>query len=153
MSLPAFFTAEELSHKIDAYFNYIEGEFHLEKKPGKEPDGEAPAARKVWDREPENGTIAGLAFFLGFDSRQAFDDYENNGNFASILRRGRLGIEAMYEKKLHLQSSTGAIFALKSMGWNDKTEGKNGPDVLKTLKVELVETGPKPAATEKEVVL
>src|SRR6266567_3720919 len=134
MSTPSF-TAKGLSRDIAAYFNNIKGEFHLEKKPRKAPKGEASPDRKIWDREPEQATFAGLAFFLGFNSLQAFVQYENNGRFAHVLKRGRLRIEAEYEKKLHLQSSTGAIFALKSMGWNEKTEDKgDSTDVFKTLR-------------------
>ena len=154
ISSTTFFTADELSARIEAYFTYVEGEFHVEKKHDKEPKGETGAKKKMWDREPEPPTITGLALFLGFNSRQAFDDYEENGKFAANLKHGRLRIETIYEKKLHQQSPTGAIFALKSMGWNDKTEGKTGgTDVLKSLKIEIIETGPRPANSEKAVVL
>jgi len=154
MASSTFFTAGELSARIDAYFTYVEGEFHVEKKQGKEQDDEAGEAKKIMEREPEPPTLSGLALFLGFNSRQAFDDYEENGKFAAILKRGRLRIEAIYEKKLHQQSPTGAIFALKSMGWNDKTESKTGgADIVKTLKIEIIETGPKLAGSEKDVVL
>ncbi|MFI5138691.1 MAG: terminase small subunit [Sphingobacteriales bacterium] len=154
MHLPDFTAAAELAARINAYFNYVEGEFHFETEPAKELKNETVASQKVWDREPEPATIAGMAFFLGFNSRQAFDDYEGNGKFAHTLKRGRLRIEAAYEKKLHQQSATGAIFALKSLGWNEKNDGKSdGDDGLRTLKIEIIETGPKPANSEKEVVL
>jgi len=154
MHLPDFTTARQLGASIDAYFNYIKGEYHLEKKPAKETKSETSASQKVWDRESEPATITGLAFFLGFNSREAFYDYEANGKFANILKRGRLRIEVMYEKKLHQQSSPGIIFALKSLGWHEKSERKNdAAEVLRTLKIEILETGPKPANNEKEVAL
>jgi len=153
MPSPAFFTADELAARIKAYFSHIEGEFHLEMKPGKNPE-DGTSAKKVWDREPEPATITGLALFIGFNSRDEFNDYEENGEFAVILKRGHLCIEAIYEKKLHQQSPTGAIFALKSMGWSDKTENKTGcAEVFKTLEIKIIETGPKPADSEKEVIL
>jgi len=108
----------------------------------------------VWDREPEPATFAGLTLYLGFNSRQEFDDYEQNGAYAHLLKRAKLRIEASYERKLHNQSSTGAIFALKSMGWNERTDTISTAELLpKTIQIEIIETGPAPAATEKEVVL
>ncbi len=110
--------------------------------------------KKIWEREPEPATISGFAFFLGFNSRRDFDDYEENGEFADVLKRGLLLIECMYEKKLHQQSPAGAIFVLKSMGWKDKSESKtHNIEVVKTLEIKFIEAGPKPADNEKEVIL
>jgi hypothetical protein len=154
MPAPSFHSAEYLLRRIDAYFDYTDGEFHMEEKPVKSLKDGPATEQKMWDREPQPATFTGLALFLGFNSLLEFEDYEDNGEFASTLRRGRLCIEAVYEKKLHQQSPTGAIFALKNMGWNDKTNDKNekGPAVT-TLKIEFTEKGPKLANSEKEVVL
>jgi len=150
----SFKTSEELENLIETYFNHIEGEYHLDEKPLKESKSNSPASQKVWDREAEPATIAGLSLFLGFNGRQAFEDYCNNGEFETTLNRGRLRIEAFYEKKLHNQSSTGAIFALKNMGWNEKPGNKPEEEkMIRNLKIELIECGPKPAESEKEVVL
>ncbi len=150
---PAFFTADELILRIDAYFTYIEGEFHFERKPGKEAEDEIEM-KKIWDRDPQPATISGLALFLGFNSRYEFDDYEENGEFADILKRGLLLIECMYEKKLHQASPAGAIFVLRCLGWKHKTENKPGTaEVFKILEIKIIETGPKPVDSEKEVVL
>ncbi|MDB5115948.1 MAG: hypothetical protein JWQ79_1440 [Mucilaginibacter sp.] len=62
-------------------------------------------------------------------------------------------MEAAYEKKLHYQSSTGAIFALKSLGWNEKAENEKSASLAKTIKVKIIESGPQPASSEKEVIL
>lgn len=147
-SKSSFSTAGNLAHKIDMYFSYIDGEYHLDKKqaPGK-------PAQKIWDREPEPATIAGLALFLGFNSVHAFDEYIENGRFANTLKRGRLRIEAAYEKKLHQQSSAGAIFALKNMGRDDKKEEAIGSNAIGSLKVEISISGPQLAANEQEVTL
>ena len=149
-----FNTAAELSRLIDAYFNYIEGEYHFDNKQDKEGKGQQATDRKVWAREPEPATIAGLAFSLGFTGRVEFDDYCTNGAYRHILSRGQLRIEACYEKKLHNTSPSGAIFALKNLGWNEKAENKTeSQEIYKTLKVELIESGPKPAENEKAVIL
>ena len=156
MALPYLNSPGELAKLIDEYFDYIEGEYHLDEVPAKETKAQEAAIKKikVWEREPEPATMAGLALYLGFDSRQAFDDYCASGQFRNILNQARLRIEAFYEKKLHNQSATGAIFALKSLGWNEKTENKAEEDnPPKTLKIELIVSGPKLADNEKDVVL
>jgi hypothetical protein len=70
----------------------------------------------------EKWTITGLALSLGFESRQSFYDYEAKGEFSYIIKRARLHIEMAYEQKLSSNACTGAIFALKNMGWKDKVE-------------------------------
>jgi hypothetical protein len=154
MPRSAFKSAKQLAKRIDEYFNYIMGEFHLEKKSLKKPENEADTLQKVWDREPEPPTIAALALFLGFNSRQAFERYEQKGKFAHTLKSGHLRIEAAYEKKLHHQSSAGAIFALKNMGWNEKIIGKIADEnEFSSIKIEIVETRHKLASSEKDVIL
>jgi hypothetical protein len=40
------------------------------------------------------------------------------------------------------------------LGWNERADNKSTADTFdKTLKIEIIESGPKLAATEKEVVL
>ena len=49
-------------------------------------------------------------------------DYEEKSQFSYTIKRARTFIECEYEKMLHNGQCTGAIFALKNMGWKDKTE-------------------------------
>lgn len=72
------------------------------------------------ETSPTEVTITGLALFLGFADRQSLYDYEKNDQFSCIIKRARLRVENRYELRLNTQFSTGAIFALKNMGWNDK---------------------------------
>lgn len=68
-------------------------------------------------------TISGLALFLGFCSRSAFYEYENKyPEFQDTIKKARFRIENEYEKQLYNDKCTGAIFALKNLGWKDKTE-------------------------------
>lgn len=67
-------------------------------------------------------TITGLCLELGFESRQSFYDYEEKEDFSYIVKRARLRIENYYELNLTENNVTGSIFALKNMGWKDKTE-------------------------------
>jgi hypothetical protein len=69
-------------------------------------------------------TITGLCLAIGFESRQSFYDYEKKPEFTYTIKRARLHIENIYEKKLidPCIKPTGPIFALKNMGWVDKQE-------------------------------
>lgn len=96
-------------------------------------------------------TISGLAFHLGFESRQSLYDYENNSEaFSYIIKRLRVFVESCYEAQLYSFSTSGAIFALKNMGWRDKTES----DVNSTIKMEKVQVeiipSPVPIATSEK---
>lgn len=78
-------------------------------------------------------TITGLCWELGFESRQSFYDYEKRTEFSYIIKRARLYIENSYELKLKAPNCTGAIFALKNMGWADSE-----PQVSPPIKIEIV---------------
>ena len=75
-------------------------------------------------------TISGMAMYLGFVSRQSMYDYENNPKFSYIIKKARIFIESEYEKKLHSNSCTGAIFALKNMGWEDKQKTEHSGGIV-----------------------
>jgi hypothetical protein len=99
-----FKSAEELEGMINNYFESL-----------KYVDSD--------DRERmEPSTITGLALALGFCDRQSLNDYEKKEEFSFIVKRARLMVENSYEKQMLSKSCTGAIFALKNMGWKDKTE-------------------------------
>lgn len=67
-------------------------------------------------------TITGLCYYIGFESRQSFYDYEEREDYSYTIKRARLFIEKEYEEILQTTGSTGAIFALKNFGWKDKSE-------------------------------
>jgi len=94
-------TAEELAEAVTNYFEYC-----LE--------------------EGKPFQVTGLALFLGFAHRCSLDDQEaRGGDFSYIIKRARSFVESSYEGRLmdtEGNSVTGAIFALKNMGWKDKTE-------------------------------
>ena len=141
-------SASVLTKHIDRYFLYIEGKCPTEQKASK-TKAKIASEQKILDGEP--ATISGMALFLGFASKQEFEAYEESGKHAHILKRARLRIEAAYEARLY-QTPTGVIFALKTMGWNDKpTVSKPNDKTDNTLKVEIVNSGPLPAGSEKEV--
>ena len=142
-SLPKFSSADELDKLVDTFFKQLEGK--------KRPLQKA-IDNKAGDAKP--ATLTGLALHLGFHSREQFERYESKGRFAANLKRARLRIEAIYEKKLHQSTFGGAIFALKNLGWVDKADNvKHNTPIIRTLKVTIVETGPTPAGNEKDIEL
>lgn len=117
---PAHFENENnLQKKIDEYFQYIQGDYKditLRDEEGN------PYVERKYTRRPEQATITGMAIFIGFESRQSVYDYEKSGKFSYIIKRARLYVENAYEQALMSERPTGAIFALKNMGWTDKQE-------------------------------
>jgi hypothetical protein len=109
---PLFETPEQLQEMIEEYF--IEG---VDKRTF--VCGSGPNKYPVTVEIP---TITGLCFYLGFESRQSFYDYEKRQGFSYTIKKARLRIEKLYEEQLQYGNSTGAIFALKNMDWKDKSE-------------------------------
>lgn len=102
---PKFETVEEITVKINEYFESLSNE---------NKDG--------YKQRP---TITGLSLFLGFDSRKSFYNYSAKDDFLHIIKRAQQVVEMSYEEMLLSSNSTGAIFALKNMGWVDKMETTN----------------------------
>lgn len=67
-------------------------------------------------------TITGLALAVGFVDRQSLYDYQARPEFSGVVKRARTIVEHDYEKRLGAGKPTGAIFALKNMGWRDKVD-------------------------------
>jgi hypothetical protein len=149
----SFKNKAQLCTLVEQYFKYIEGEYRVEKKAAKKAD-EEPAMQKITVREAEPATIASLVFHLGFNSREEFDALEEKGRYSAILKRARLRVEAAYEKRLLQPSPSGAMFALKNMGWNEKADTeKPATNIATNLTIKLVETGPKPVSNEGDVTI
>jgi hypothetical protein len=89
---PKFETPEQLAKKCDDYF-----------KECKEND--------------EKATITGLTLFVGFCSRSSWDDYKKREEFSYVVKRANLAVQNSYETK----GTAFDIFALKNMGWDDKS--------------------------------
>lgn len=118
---PIFDSAEQLQAAID---DYIQNPPYKAITVGK---GENTTTYKL-----PMLTITGLAYHLGFESRQSFYDYENKPEFSYTVKRARLFIEGEYEKLLIDGNTVGAIFALKNFGWIDKQaldHTTNGKDI------------------------
>lgn len=119
-------TPEQLQEKIDLYF--AEGVTTKKVVIGKAPNN--------YTIEVEVPTITGMCYYLGFESRQSFYDYQNRPEFSYTVKKARLFIEQHYEEMLQTGNTTGAIFALKNFDWTDKQE----IDQKTTLKDERIDT-------------
>lgn len=147
-----FSSEEELSNLIDNYFNQFNDEPETQNNHEnalKAKEGKPSKKRNASD----SPTLTGLILYTGFNSKQEFDDYEIEGAFSDALKRGRLRVEEVYEKKLSQSSPTGAIFVLKCLGWSDKPDNKPGTNDNKNMTMEVVITGPPLATSEKEIVI
>lgn len=70
----------------------------------------------------EKVTITALCLHIGFASRSTLDDYaKKSDEFSYIAKRAKLAVENSYETS----GNTIDIFALKNMGWKDRTEIDN----------------------------
>ena len=67
-------------------------------------------------------TINGLALHLGFMDRQSLFDYEKKEEFTCLIKTARSRVQEYYEENLLSKNPTGAIFALKNMGWTDRQD-------------------------------
>jgi hypothetical protein len=113
---PPFFTDPlEMESKINEYFNNC-------------PD-KKDIVVGLGTIEIKIPTICGLAYFLGFESRQSLFAYEQKEEFSYIIKRARLRIEMKYEQNLSSNNVTGSIFALKNMDWHDKTEHEHSGEL------------------------
>ena len=66
----------------------------------------------------EKPTITGMTLFVGFCSRASWDDYDKREGFSYIVKRAKMTIENSYETS----ATTFDMFALKNMGWKDRSE-------------------------------
>lgn len=128
---PLYNTPEEMSAAIEEYFMPEVEDITTVKS----ATGKIVTKTGNKSRQPrEKVTISGLAYHLGFESRQSFYDYEEKPEFTYIIKRARIRVEISYEERLAENACTGAIFALKNMGWRDKTEqesyGKDGGPIV-----------------------
>jgi DNA-packaging protein gp3 len=150
-----FASAKALDALIAQYFELTDSEDQPENCAKKTSARKTKSTdEKVRLHEPGFPTFNGLAHYLGFASLGEFEEYEARSRFGTPLKRARLRIAAIYEKKLHTHSYGGAAYALKISGWNDRSEDKvSTAENDNTMKVEIVQSGIKPASSEKEVVM
>jgi hypothetical protein len=93
-------------------------------------------------------TLTGLIRHMGLSSRQSLDEYAKYEGFSDPVKRAKLAVEEAYEERLHTQSPTGAIFALKNMGWTDRQEIST-PDLKPVSRVQIEVIGATPDPSDE----
>lgn len=66
-------------------------------------------------------TFAGLYLYLGV-SKSKYRKLQKDPDFKDAIDYAQTKMEQQYEEKLMGSNVTGAIFALKNMGWSDQTK-------------------------------
>ena len=110
---PYYKSPDELETKILEYFNNCP-----DLKAVKLKDSEGA---EYIDYKP-CPTVTGLALFLGFCDKQSLYDYQSRSEYSYLIKKARTMIERKHEQNLDNGQCTGAIFALKNMGWKDKPD-------------------------------
>lgn len=138
MARPAHFnTEEELQKKIDEYFKECEPEILK----GVDENGNEyimtdKHGNAVYDKK-KPPTVAGLAHYLGYESRQSLYDLKKKEEFSYNIKRAVLLIEAFHEGRLGLdEKNTGSIFWAKNHGWSDRHDIEHtfNEETIKKLK-------------------
>ncbi|QKZ15196.1 terminase small subunit [Spirosoma sp. KUDC1026] len=124
--------AEELEQRIEEYFEYCQGEYEDQtetvnkrkknSETGKMDTIPTEVSKRVCTRAPDRPKITTLALFLGFESRSTMYEYLKRESFSYPLKRALMIIESEYEDILPFAKGGGVIFALKNMGWEDRTQ-------------------------------
>jgi len=85
--------------------------------------------------QDEKATITGLALYLGFSCRDTLYEYSKKEVFSDLIKRAMLMVENSYE----LSGTSFDIFALKNMGWKDKTEVEQTNTNINPLEFKIIE--------------
>lgn len=128
---PRFYkTSEALKEKIEQYFE----EYWPKPLKTKDNEGEETVLTDKYGNPVMSNlkpTVSGLAYYLGFETRQSIYDYKGLGqDFSYIIKRAMLLIERFHEERLSDSSvPVGSIFWLKNHGWFDKQEVEHSGSV------------------------
>jgi hypothetical protein len=87
-----------------------------------EMDGVIEAYQQDCIENKAKPTVTGAVLFLGFCDKTTLYDYRDREEFSHSVKKLLLFVENGYEQALHGNSVAGSIFALKNMGWKDKSE-------------------------------
>lgn len=112
----------KMQKKIDEYFESCKGTPLL--------DDDIPVLNKFGEPIILNAkppTVAGLACYLGMDSRQTLLNYQKDEKFAYVITKAKTRIEAYLEESLmNRNAQRGAEFNLRcNFRWNDRMDEFN----------------------------
>lgn len=83
------------------------------------------------DQTEDEPTASGLAWHMGFASRQSVWEYSKKEGYEYIAKRALLFVEKGYEQQMAKgRGDGGVVFALKNFGWSDKQEIEHSEKVV-----------------------
>lgn len=131
-------SADELRARIEKYFKDCKGHVAINPRTN-EPIYNRLGLPVMVDEEPP--TVTGLAYALGFHSRQSLLNYEGRPAFEELITAAKLRIEAYTEGRLFSNTSAnGAKFSLANNfdGWGRPfTEEHNDDGIMEEVKRRL----------------
>lgn len=95
---PVFSHPEQMAMVLEAYFN---------------------------DTDNEEWTLTGIALCVGIKYQSLLQYKDKDPRYEELINRAKLLVHNDYEKALRKKGRAGDIFALKNLGWKDKTEVEN----------------------------
>lgn len=121
---PKYNKPEKMQHAIDLYFKSCRARQVSDDKYmafyEQLNDDDKAIVDRVDDVYP---SVTGMAILLGFTSRNALLNYEENDKFIGTIKAAKVRIENAIEQRLFYNNPTGSIFNLKNnYGWVDKIE-------------------------------
>lgn len=126
---PKYKSAEDMQWAIDAYFTYCDGHAATDESGHVLTDKYGNPI--ILGAHPP--TVTGLAWWLGFESRQSLLNYEGrNAAFRETIRTAKLRIEAYTEERLFdRDGQRGAQFSLEhNFRWNKQENDDGGGGVV-----------------------
>lgn len=120
---PIIKTAEEMQDKINEYFDSCEVEY-LKEKDEDGHDKVVVCRGKPVVLKHNKPSVAGLAYHLGYKSRQSIYDNADKEQFSYIIERAKLWIEKELISNAMDENvpQAVAIFLLKQFGYSDKVD-------------------------------
>lgn len=133
---PRYRSLEELREKIEKYFKDCEGRPLINQKTGEPAVNRYGQAIMVGEEPP---TVTGLAYALGFRSRQSLLNYQGKPAFEELITDAKLRIEAYTERRLFDRSGVnGAKFSLaNNWGWGKESEEPEDNDGYDDIMAEV----------------
>jgi hypothetical protein len=116
-------TVEEIEKEIDDYFFPIKREYE------DTFEGRVESRATKSTEMISKPSVTGLALALGFADKSSLYEYRDREEFSYPIKRALTMIELKHEENLFGATVAGSIFALKNMGWKDKTEQEHSGEL------------------------
>lgn len=133
---PKYTSVDQITDLIDEYFKYCEGE------PLTDEEGNILFNKRgdpiILNQHPP--TVTGLAFYLGFHSRQTLLNYQARKEFKDVITKAKMRVEMYTEEALfNRDTSNGARFSLQNnfKGWREEHTSEEDGNQKEIVIVEM----------------